>query len=88
MEVVHLSGNIDFRSVPMVRRQLLDGIHTGDLQIDLANVTMLDGSGLATLVETWQAARDAGHLVGMTHVSSEVLKMVRLAHLEALFLLR
>ena len=87
MSVVHLSGSIDIQSVPAVRRQLLDGIHSGDLQIDLSRVTKLDGSGLAALVETFQAARDAGHLVCMTHPSRSVLKMVRLAHLENVFAL-
>ena len=85
MPVVNLSGPIDFQSVPAVRRRLLDGIHGGDLQIDLSNVTNLDGSGLAALVETFQAAHEAGHVVRLTHPSREVLKMVSLARLEEVF---
>jgi len=87
MPVVHLSGSIDIQSVPAVRRQLLDGIYSGDLQIDLSDVSHLDGSGLAALVETFQAARDAGHIVRMTHPSRDVLRIVRLAHLEKVFAL-
>ena len=56
-----------------------------DLDIDLSDVTRVDTSGLATLVEVFQVARRKGREVHLAHLNGPVREMVRLAHLEDLF---
>ena len=85
MTVVHLTGSIDHRAVPGARRHLLAELSRDNLDIDLADVTQIDTSGLATMVEVFQVARRKGREVHLIHLNGNVRKMVRLAHLEDLF---
>ncbi len=85
MTVIHLAGCIDHRTVPDARRQILAKLLGDDLDIDLGDVTQIDTSGLATLVEALQAARRGGRKVHLVHVKDPVRAMLRLAHLEDVF---
>jgi len=87
MAIVHLSGNIDRRTVPEARRHLLNELDHGGvaLHIDMGEVDWIDSAGLATLVEIAQHARHAGLQVHLHRVRAGVMKMVRLAHLEDVF---
>jgi anti-sigma B factor antagonist len=85
MRVVHLTGIIDYNTAPAARRNLLTELHADDLDIDLADVTRIDSSCLATLVEIFQVARRTGREVHLLHVNCNVLGMVHLAHLEGVF---
>ena len=58
MAIVALSGDIDLESLPKVRTALLDcvGLKQGVL-VDMADVSYIDSSGVASLVEAFQTAR-------------------------------
>ena len=60
----------------------------GDRCHDLSDVTWIDGSGLAILVEVYQFARKIGREVRLINVSQIVLKRICLDHLEGVFALR
>ncbi len=85
MTVVHLTGCIDHRTVPGARRHLLAELLGNNLDIDFSDVTRIDTSGLATLVEVFQVAHRKGREVRLIHLNGNVREMVRLVHLERLF---
>mgnify|MGYP000940889051 CR=1 FL=1 len=56
--VVALTGEIDMENAPQVRRALLDNLkQKRDVLVDLSQVTYIDSSGIASLIEGLQAAR-------------------------------
>ncbi len=61
--VIALSGDIDLESSPKVRTALLDcvGLKPGVL-VDMSEVSYIDSSGVASLVEAFQTARKSKHL--------------------------
>ena len=89
MTTVHLSGIIDYQTATETRGQLLAELrHEDALHIDLSDVTWIDSSGLAILVEVYQFARMVGREVRLINVSHNVWKRICLAHLEGVFALR
>ncbi len=62
--------------------------HEDALHIDLSDVTWIDSSGLAILVEVYKFARKIGREVRLINVSPTVRKRICLAHLEGVFALR
>jgi len=87
MAIIHLSGNMDRRTVPEARRHLLGSLQ-GDgtaLHIDLGDVEWVDSAGLAILVEVAQLARQNGWQVHLHRVGDDIMKKLRLAHLETVF---
>ena len=85
MKIVYLTGDIDYHTAPAARRQLLKELRGEDLAIDLADLTGIDTSGIATLVEILQIAHRRGRAVRLLHFKGNVLRMMRLAHIEELF---
>jgi anti-sigma B factor antagonist len=86
--VVHLKGRIDVDSSPDVRDRLrailLKDPVPHSVSADLAGVTSIEASGIATLVESLKVARDRGirfHLQG----HGSVLQLFESAGLAALF---
>ena len=70
------------------RDQILSELSAGeDLDVDLSDVTNIDSAGLATLILVHQAARQFGCRVYLSGMSDKVLKVLRLTHLEGLFLI-
>ena len=89
MTTVHLSGIINHQTSTQARGQLLTELkHKDALHIDLSDVTWIDSSGLAILVEVYQFARMVGREVRLINVSHNVRKRICLAHLEGVFALR
>lgn len=62
IEVVPLSGRLDYQNAQEVRQQLLEIVSSGNnrLVIDLTTVDFIDSSGLGALVGGLKAARAAG----------------------------
>jgi anti-anti-sigma factor len=86
--VVHLKGRIDVDSSPDVRdclrAILLKDPLPRSVSVNLADVTSIEGLGIATLVESLKVARDRGirfHLQG----HGSVLQLFESAELLALF---
>jgi anti-anti-sigma factor len=86
--IVHLKGRIDVDSSPDVRDRLrailLKDPLPHSVSVDLAGVTSVEASGIATLVESLKVARDHGirfHLQG----HGSVLQLFESAGLLALF---
>ncbi len=84
-----LSGEIDLETSPAVRKALLDQLSNGrEVLVDLADVSYMDSSGIASLVEAYQRARDKSLGFELVRVSEPVLKVLRLARLDRVFAIR
>ena len=89
MTTFNLSGIINHHTSTEARGQLLAELsHEDALHIDLSDVTWIDSSGLAILVEVYQSARKIGCEVHLINVSKNVRKRICLDHLEGVFALR
>jgi anti-anti-sigma factor len=56
--IVALKGEIDMEEAPKVRRTLLGSLkQKRDMLVDLSEVTYIDSSGIASLIEGLQVAR-------------------------------
>ena len=84
--VVALSGDIDLDRAPAVRRQLLDCVKRQmNVLVDLSQVTYIDSSGIASLVEALQNAGKAGTRFALVAISPQALRVFELARLDKVF---
>jgi len=86
--IVTLTGEIDLETSPQARQILL---HTVDLStkllIDMASVTYIDSSGIATLVEVFQRAKKKGSVVAFICLNPAVVRVLTLARLDKVFVI-
>lgn len=84
--VIALSGEIDLENAPQVRRTLLDGLKKKrDMLVDLAAVTYIDSSGIASLIEGLQTARKQKNELALVAVSQKARRVLELARLDKVF---
>jgi anti-sigma B factor antagonist len=85
---VSLTGEIDLQHSPNLRRQLMDLMFDRrDVLVELAGVSYIDSSGIACLVEAYQAARKNGTRFVLVAVSAPVMRVLQLARLDKVFAL-
>lgn len=85
--VVELTGTVDFKSVPELRKRLLKVVKKrgGDvLRLDFRRVTRMDTSGVAMLVELHQLASSRGSRLALIGLNEQVRRMIQLARLDRL----
>jgi anti-sigma B factor antagonist len=84
--VVKLGGDIDMHASPAARRAILQCIRENrQVVVDLAAVSYIDSSGIATLVEGLQAAKAKQLDFGLFGVSPAAMRVLKLARLEKVF---
>lgn len=86
--VVSFDGEIDLESSPAVRDALLASVRRaapGRVLVDLAAVTYIDSSGIASLVEAYQKARQTGVGFALAVVGPAVLRVLQLSRLDKIF---
>lgn len=84
--VVAFEGDVDLDSSPAARKVLLDCVNrTRPLVVDMSGVSYIDSSGVASLVESLQAARKAGQGFALAAVSESALRVLQLARLDKVF---
>ncbi len=85
-DVVRLAGSVDLEHSPKIRRTLLDAVAARvNVFVDLSEVTYIDSSGIACLVEALQAARDHSADLGLVSVSRQAMRVLELARLDMVF---
>ncbi len=85
-DVVRLSGNVDLEHSPDIRKTLLAAVAgKRDVFVDLSEVTYIDSSGIACLVEALQTARNHGADLGLVSVSRQAMRVFELARLDMVF---
>lgn len=85
--VVHLGGEIDVYTAPLVREKLDEQIHAGrtDLVVDLSDVTFLDSTGLGVLVGRLKLTRTRGGSLRLVGTADRVLKVFAITGLDKVF---
>jgi anti-sigma B factor antagonist len=83
---VDLGGSVDLEHADGVRAVLLDCIEKKrDIKVSLAAVDYIDSSGIATLVEAFQLAKENGTAFVLAAVSAQALRVLKLARLDTVF---
>lgn len=84
--LVRLRGEVDLSWSQQVRRAILDALGaSGKVGVELSQVSYIDSSGIAALVEGFQSARGKGQQFGLVAVSQAVLAVLQLARLDRVF---
>jgi anti-sigma B factor antagonist len=83
-QIIEVKGEVDLYTSPKMREQIFTTIKrhpSKSLIVNLTNVTYVDSSGIATLVEGLQLANEYQirlKLVGLSRAILEVFQLVRL----------
>ncbi|MGF1640641.1 MAG: STAS domain-containing protein [Rhodospirillales bacterium] len=86
--VVALSGDIDLQSSPTARTVLLAAVgRNRPIFVDLSDVSYIDSSGIASLVEALQDARKRGLRFALVSVSEAARRVLQLARLDKVFVI-
>jgi anti-sigma B factor antagonist len=84
--LVRLSGEVDLSWSQQVRRAILDALGAAPrVGVELSQVSYIDSSGIAALVEGLQNARSKGKQFGLVAVSKAVMAVLQLARLDRVF---
>ena len=86
--VVAFTGEVDLESSPAAREVLLKCLEsTSKVIVDLSEVSYIDSSGVASLVEALQAAKKNGSQFALAAVSEPTRRVLELARLDKVFTL-
>ena len=84
--VLELNGEVDLHYSPQARKQILQLLKDGcDLLVDLSAVEYIDSSGVASLVEGYQLAKNDNLRFGLIGVSEAAMQVLQLARLDKVF---
>lgn len=85
-DVLKLSGEIDLHQSPRVREKILASLKEGNpLLIDMSEVSYIDSSGIASLVEGFQTAKTASLSYGLLRISDSTRQVLALTRLDKVF---
>lgn len=81
--IIRAKGDIDLYTSPTLRQAILEAVQKqlSPIVVNLTQVTYMDSSGVATLIEGFQLSKAYGgtvRLVGLNERVSEVFKLARL----------
>ncbi|HST28902.1 MAG TPA: STAS domain-containing protein [Rudaea sp.] len=83
--LVRVRGEVDLSWSQRVRDAILASLGRGDAGVELSQVTYIDSSGIAALVEGFQTARGKGKRFGLIAASRQVMAVLQLARLDKVF---
>lgn len=85
--IIRPHGDVDLSSSPDLRAALQEVIarNPATAVVDLAGVAYMDSSGVATLVEALQLARQGGSRLVLCSLSNRVQSIFQIARLDAIF---
>ena len=84
--VVSFKGDVDLEHSPKAREVLLGCVGEGqDVFVDLSAVSYIDSSGVASLVEAFQASKKKGTRFALVAVNAAAMRVLELARLDKVF---
>ena len=84
--IVLLYGEVDLENSPKARQVMLEAVSKAEkILVDLASVTYMDSSGIASLVEAYQRAKKKDVRFALVSVNPAVLRVLHLARLDQVF---
>lgn len=85
-DIVVLTGDVDLSCSPEARKAILACLEAGhDTLVDLGEVSYIDSSGVASLVEGFQTAKKSDLRFGLIGVSEAAMSVLELARLDKVF---
>ena len=85
-DIVMLTGDVDLSCSPEARKAILACLDAGhDTLVDLSEVSYIDSSGVASLVEGFQTAKKSDLRFGLIGVSEAAMSVLELARLDKVF---
>jgi anti-sigma B factor antagonist len=85
-DLLSVSGEVDLQYSPQLREKILASLKAGNpLLIDLAGVSYIDSSGIASLVEGFQTAKSAKLPYGLMNISKTAMQVLTLTRLDKIF---
>ncbi len=86
LRLVRVSGEVDMSWSQDLRREILDALSKSPaVGVDLSNVSYMDSSGIAALVEGFQQSRAAKKPFALVAPSDAVRGVLELARLDRVF---
>jgi anti-sigma B factor antagonist len=85
--ILKITGDVDLYSSPQVRKEVVSLISktNKNLLVDLAEVTYMDSSGVATLVEALQLTKKLGGKLRIFSLGNTVKDVFELSRLDKVF---
>ena len=84
--IISLVGEVDLNYSPVAREQILKYLkQKKDVLVDLSQVIYIDSSGIASLVEGFQLARQQKLFFALFGVSRAAMQVLQLARLDKVF---
>lgn len=84
--VVRVTGEVDLSWSQAIRKTILESLAKASaVGVDLAEVSYIDSSGIAALVEGFQTARGKGQKFALVAASPAVKAVLQLARLDRVF---
>lgn len=84
--VIRFAGEIDLYGSPHAREVILNCLkQKRNTVVDLSAVNYIDSSGVASLVEGYQVAKNEQLEFGLVNVSEAAMNVLQLAHLDKVF---
>lgn len=85
-DLLELGGEVDLEFSHKLRETILGALKLGKpLLIDMARVSYIDSSGIASLVEGFQTAKSANLQYGLLNISSTAMQVLTLTRLDRIF---
>jgi anti-sigma B factor antagonist len=85
-QLLALNGEVDLHNSPEVRKQLLEIVESGSsVIVDFSSLTYIDSSGIATLVETYNLAKNKDLTLTILGATGAPLQVMELTHLNKVF---
>ncbi|MGH8793064.1 MAG: STAS domain-containing protein [Stackebrandtia sp.] len=85
--VLTLEGEVDYATAPQIRETITNGLRTASLsyiKVDVAKVTVLDSTGIGTLVVGYRIARDMGVPVTVVNPTKFITRLFTVVGAEEL----
>jgi anti-sigma B factor antagonist len=84
--VIEFEGEVDLSCSPEARQSILSVLEEDkNLLVDLAKVSYIDSSGVASLVEGYQTAKKQSLKFGLVGISDAAMSVLKLARLDQVF---
>ncbi len=85
-QIVSFRGEVDLEHSPKAREVLLACVgKKKDVLVDLSEVSYIDSSGVASLVEAFQTSKQSGIRFALVSVNPAALRVLELARLDKVF---
>lgn len=84
--IISPHGEIDLHHSPKLREQVLKDLNRGQsVLVDMSDVSYIDSSGIATLVEGLQHAKGRKLGFGLVGIGEGVMQVIKLTRLDQVF---